>query len=246
MITKDYKGSENSPKSYADKKLINMLKNSVIKRDYKGIKIDALKDTHKNKDIYVVGSGPSLEYIDKKFFDNKIVIGCNQVCELIKCTYTVRIHNMNGNKLNKSTLVMSEYDCGYQTKLNHYTEPFYYFKTLKNNGEKLDISVVDSEDHLVAGGSVMSSAIHFAYYLGASNIILIGHDCGFLDAKSNLDNYNEGNNKKTELEVLKRDGDLWEQQTLELVNILRSKGIGVMSINPFINFNLEGHKYTKE
>jgi len=237
---------KNSSLSYNEVLLVNKLRNIKVMRTYKGTIFTELKDTQKGKDIYVVGSGPSLKYIDKNFLKDKVVIGCNHVCNFVKCNYTVRIHRIDKNQdLHGSKLVICEHNCGYSTTLNHHKEPFYYFKHVKNNGYNIDTSVVDSEDKLVVSGSVMSSAIHFAYYLGASNIILIGHDCGFLDAKSNLDNYNEGNNKKTELEVLKRDGDLWEQQTLELVNILRSKGIGVMSINPFINFNLEGHKYSK-
>ena len=35
------------------------------------------KDLHKNEDIYVIGSGKSLDFIDNSFFDNKVVTGTN-------------------------------------------------------------------------------------------------------------------------------------------------------------------------
>ena len=37
------------------------------------------KNIHKDKDIYVIGSGSSCDFIDNSFFDNKITIGINQV-----------------------------------------------------------------------------------------------------------------------------------------------------------------------
>lgn len=243
---KDVEGRKTPSMSLNEVILINKLRNKKVMRNYKGVSIEHLKGLHKGKDVYVVGSGPSLQHVDPKFFENKIVVGCNGVRNHIPCTYTIKIHSIQQEeKLHGSKLVMCEHDCGCSTRLNHYHEPFYYFKHLRNTGMGLDTSVLDSNDQLVVGGTVMSSAIHLAYYMGASNIVLVGHDCGFLDNKSNLDNYNQGENKKKEISVLKRDCNIWESQTLKLVNILRGKGVGVMSINPFINFNLEGHKYTR-
>ena len=48
-----------------------------------------LKNKHPNLDIYVVGSGPSLNHIDKSFFNNKIVIGVNRVAKNVRCNYIV-------------------------------------------------------------------------------------------------------------------------------------------------------------
>jgi hypothetical protein len=52
--------------------------------------ITELKGIHQDEDIYVVGAGASLDYIDESFFDGKIVIGINQVYKKLKCDYLVR------------------------------------------------------------------------------------------------------------------------------------------------------------
>ena len=41
--------------------------------------IDSLKDVHKNQDIWVIGAGSSMNYVDPSFFDNKITVGLNHV-----------------------------------------------------------------------------------------------------------------------------------------------------------------------
>ena len=40
-------------------------------------KLEEFKNIHINEDIYVIGSGSSLNYIDKSFFENKITIFMN-------------------------------------------------------------------------------------------------------------------------------------------------------------------------
>jgi hypothetical protein len=41
--------------------------------------VSELKNKHKDKDIYVLGSGPTLNFIDKEFFKDKITVSVNEV-----------------------------------------------------------------------------------------------------------------------------------------------------------------------
>ena len=50
------------------------------------------KNIHKGKDIYVIGSGKSCDFISRDFFDNKITIGINQVYYRYDTNYYVRKH----------------------------------------------------------------------------------------------------------------------------------------------------------
>ena len=45
--------------------------------------IQELKDKHKGEDIWVIAAGSSMDYVDKSFFSNKIVIGQNQTFKSI-------------------------------------------------------------------------------------------------------------------------------------------------------------------
>jgi hypothetical protein len=75
--------------------------------------------------------------------------------------------------------------------------------------------------------------MHFAQYLGARHIILAGADCGTLDDASNFTGYAPGDNPM----------NVWESSLRDVANQLRSEGVSVMSLNPFVNFAIEGHKF---
>ena len=56
--------------------------------------ITELKDTHKGEDVWIIGSGSSMDYIDPSFFDNKITIGVNDVYKKYEhCSYNFMIDN---------------------------------------------------------------------------------------------------------------------------------------------------------
>ena len=48
-----------------------------------------LKNIYKNKDIWILLAGSSMDYVDKSFFDNKICIGVNQMFQYFPCEYVV-------------------------------------------------------------------------------------------------------------------------------------------------------------
>jgi hypothetical protein len=47
----------------------------------------------------------------------------------------------------------------------------------------------EREDQLLVSHSTITSGIHLAAYMGAKNIILMGHDCGTIDGNLNFDGY---------------------------------------------------------
>jgi hypothetical protein len=97
----------------------------------------------------------------------------------------------------------------------------------------IDCTDFDNPEQLVVGG-VASSALHLAYRLGATTIICAGLDGGTLDGTTNIRSYTP---HPTEAE------HIYEMQPqIDLVcNMIRSKGVGVYSLNPWNNFTLEGH-----
>jgi hypothetical protein len=76
--------------------------------------------------------------------------------------------------------------------------------------------------------------MHFAAYLGARFIVLAGADCGVLDDRDAVDGYAPGDPKPF---------PVWEQQLPKVARKLRSMGVGVVSLNPFVNLALEGHRF---
>ena len=221
------------------------------------------KDIHKNKDIYILASGKSVDFIDNGFFENKIIIGVNQAYKKVPCQYLVRKEAALINdilKKNPTTIhFISRGDCGGLAEVSlratyNALKPITDKKNIviydHNNNNSSNIHSLPLNDKLISSHSTITTAIHLGAYMGAKNIILVGHDCGSLNKECNFKGYHTDatysiahqGGKNTYIQWLK----LIELQTIQLKMLLKkSYGCNVYSLNPFINFNLEGNVYTK-
>jgi len=76
--------------------------------------------------------------------------------------------------------------------------------------------------------------MHLAAWLGASNIVLVGADCGTIDGDGRVKDYPSGH----------APWALYNQHLLRMKQWLRENySVEVYSLNPFVNFNLEGHTF---
>jgi hypothetical protein len=212
---------------------------------------------HKNKDIYVLASGKSVDFIDNSFFGNKIIIGVNQAYKKVKCSYLVRKEYKlidESIRLNPTTLhFISKGDCGANNNKNISYIKENNIKCVVYNHDHNTCSmppILPDNDKLVVSYSTITTAIHLAAYMGAKNIILIGHDCGTINNEPNFKNYHNENTYKISWKNGKKDYTEWlkkiESQTIQLKKMLYDKyKCNIYSLNPFINFNLEGNIYKK-
>ena len=222
------------------------------------IELKSFKDIHKNEDIYVLASGKSVDFISNDFFNNKIVIGINQAYKKVKCKYLLRKEYKLLNhviKLNPESIHFisaGNYGENNNTNLNYVIK-----NKLKNvvvyrhnpNNHKMP-NILPKPNKLVVSYSTITTGIHLAAYMGAKNIILIGHDCGTIDGECNFKDYHTAQTYKIAWRNGKQDYVNWlkkiENQTIKLKSLLKKEyNCNIYSLNPFINFNLEGHKYKK-
>lgn len=212
--------------------------------------VSELKNNELGKDIYVLGSGKSLDYVEPSFFNGKITIGIGDVYKRFRCNYSVtkeRQHLARRVKEANSTFIVAEFQNG-----NNHTsrnpdipiEGLHYYFNHRHNDHRLHLEELDSDRIIVSWGTV-NTALHLACYLGAQNIILAGCDCGTIDGQSNFDNYRDANSAAPPSS--KQWYDNWLKKIagdiVILANELRRRGLGVVSLNPFVNFQLEGHVY---
>lgn len=215
-------------------------------------------DKHLGEDIYIIASGASMDYVDPRFFEGKITIGINQVYKKFNCNYLVRkeVKFIKPSLATGAKVIVSEYDSGNlnsgadklnTNKIQHHN--LYYFEHLDNMHQYVDTSVIDTgSDKMVVSYSTITTAMHIAAYMGAANIIICGHDAGVLDGKLNFTGYND---KITDTPWQNWDQyRAWlkviESQTLKVKKTLEEVyDVTILSLNPFINFGLEGHKYER-
>mgnify|MGYP005689474283 FL=1 len=216
------------------------------------LELNSFKGKHKGEDVYVIGSGPSCDYIDPSFITNKITIGTNQTYRRYQTNYILRKeHKLLQDTLNNfnGPVFVSKGNCGtLHSVINldkyKHNDRICVYNHL-NNALKINLKAFDMPDHLCVSHSTITTSIHLAYYMGAKNIILIGVDHGCLDGKQTFKDYykdiketawNDWQQYKGWLKNLDND-------TTKIKTKLSSLGVNVYSINPFINFRLEGHKY---
>lgn len=209
-------------------------------------------------DIYVVGAGRSVDFIDKSFFDGKISIGVNSIWKYIPVIFCLFKHGQfieEAINAKKTTVIMSKHECGdIDKELNNYNAHYIFthkrgrFGDIEKNFEE-NINAIGEDDDIFVSHSSITSAIHLAAYMGAKNIIICGHDCGYIDGKSHIDSYDNHINEFYERESVKNDYyNQWfkdiSNETMKLKKRLQEVyGCNIVSINPFVNFRLEGHSY---
>ena len=227
--------------------------------DYRSIK--EFKDTHKGKDIYVICAGPSSDYFPARFFTDKIVIGVNNVFKKFPCNYVIakdlrerpRFTRMVEEiKKTDIKLIFSEYHTAHlsdgKNKPNLAPEKSgWYFEHLDNKSAEMgdEVLSVIGTDKLVVSRSTVTSALNLAAYMGAQNIILVGYDCGSIDGELYDPTYTESDWHSADnyTSASKWVGSI-EPQTIAVKKRLKLVyDCDVVSLNPFINFGLEGHTY---
>lgn len=214
--------------------------------------LEDFRNIHKDSDIYIIASGKSLDYIDNSFFENKITIGVNQVYNKILTKYLVRKEHILLDKImNINTIhFVSEGNCGDPDNINDL-----YIKTnysendniivYKHDANICEVNELPDDNKLIVSWSTITTAIHLAAFMGAKNILLVAHDCGFLDNESNFTGYHN-DDFKPDYNIYNNWLPLIENQTIKLKSLLKEKyNCNIYSLNPFINFNLENHIYKK-
>ena len=208
------------------------------------LELGDLRDRHKGETVWVLGSGPSLNHIEPGFFSGKTVISTNFSADSIGVfpdymfshyhQHAFTLHTKSGVvvTLRKDTLSQQEWAWDYLENLvmveqDSYAPPGSAWHPFDRNPPR--------DDSLAYGSSSLHGAMHLGAHLGADNIILVGADCGTIDDAHRVGTYPIDGHKPWAL---------YEKHHRLMKSWLVEKyGVNVYSLNPFINFNLEGHRF---
>jgi hypothetical protein len=219
--------------------------------------IGELYDKHRDRDIYVVGTGSSLRVFPLDFFDDKITIGLNQAWKFLPLTYCIT----SVPKFNIPELISDEPerpDITWITKWSKLTEVcdpstlgetlerFYFFET--NIERHLTVGSLDHIDYvgrnldwvLKADGrklylwtSISQAGVNLAANMGARNVILVGCDNASLAGNHHAhDQHTMWRGESPDASYLRYYEGLAEVRTA-----LRGRGVNVISASPFLKLD---------
>ena len=208
--------------------------------------ITQFKDMWKGQLVFVFGSGKSLDYINPRMFDGQPCVATNRVGKTfgLKEYFTVTHHYEAGEFYpalgidqpiitpDRDTTKLEMSPLGDKNNVFRYKASRQYFSNFN-----VQQHWPRDHDTLVVGSTGLHSAMHFAQFAGASTIILVGADTGRLDGETNFGDYLRSGPETQQSWVA------WEQHNRQVADRIRSMGCAVHSLNPFINFGLEGHTF---
>lgn len=215
-----------------------------------GVRLADLEGLHRGETVWVLGSGPSLSYIEPSFFADKVTIGVNLVTQqYAPTTYSVTKYHELAQQLidagvaaeRATRVVVSLHQHGNCAKpTTDLDRPdCWVFEHNDNPGEDLSRWTWPADGGLVSSHSSIGSALHLAAHLGARFCVLVGHDCGVIDDEQHIRGYTRATR-----DALWKQYPSFERQSILIKQELHQRyGMEVHSLNPFINFNLEGHRF---
>ena len=202
-----------------------------------------LQNLHKGETVWVLGSGPSLNYIDRAFFADKITVATNIIGNVKQFTphYTFsHYHRVTREVLNPDTIhvtLLGDTE-SHQPWEGMVPENVVFAEQTSYQAPGSSWNPLTThpplKGSLVYGSSSLHGAMHLAAHLGASFIVLVGADCGQIDGDDRVAGYRTG---ATLWELYNRHHKLLKQY------LEQTYPVKIHSLNPFINLNLEGHTF---
>jgi len=205
-------------------------------------RLEDLASAHYGETIWVLGSGPSLNFLSPSFFEDKTTVSTNLSAHTLGFVpdYVFSHYHRSAKEmparmekvtLKRDTLSLEEWagdvpDDVVLIEQDNYNPPGSAWNPLTTHPPK--------PHSLAYGSSSLHGAMHLAAWLGAKHIVLVGADCGTIDGEHRVEGYPDGDK-------------LWalynEHHKLMKEWLVREYGVTVYSLNPFVNLNLEGHKF---
>ena len=218
------------------------------------MELSDLQDIHHGKTIWVFGSGASIEFLDPTFFDDKICISTNLVAEQFPLKsfylfshYHPAVKRQLSNPGLRSAVTHDVCSTRWTSQKLYGKEGEWCFgnpapeNVIINNlsfrdpiGSAFDPFIHNKDGELVFGSSSIHGSIHLGAHMGAKHIVVVGADCGTIDGQNRIEGYPAGDTP----------WKLYDRHLIRMKKWLREKyGTTTYSLNPFVNFNLEGHTF---
>jgi hypothetical protein len=193
---------------------------------------------------WVLGSGKTLDFVPNGFFSDKLVVATNltfrdRVGEGFACSN----YWMRKDDLVLPTVMPEKVQVPADISMVKEDSPLaIYVPTITQKYSGFNPENDWPEDGtFVVGPSSLHLSLHWAVWLGVQHIVLVGADCGFIDEQNNFDNYYDPHSAT----VAHAHHALWESVLIGMANKIRGLGVSVHSLNPWVTFGLEGHRWSQ-
>ena len=205
------------------------------------MRLEDLQDEFRHQTVWVLGSGPSLNFVDPNFFADKVVIATNFAGKVLGIEPEIAFSHYHKNARELSEVSGIVVTLARDTVTQQaWTGPLpdnvvlVHKLSYEPPGSSWNPLTTHRPDTIAYGSSSLHGAMHLGAYMGAGSIVLVGADCGTIDGEHRVAGYPDGH----------KLWSLYDKHHQLMKKYLEQEyGTMVYSLNPFINFNLEGHAF---
>lgn len=198
-----------------------------------------------DRTVYIIGTGASLRCMPLDFFCGKLTLGLNQAWRHLPTTFSITAHPellddyekaaaTSGFK-NRTQWIVKKKPPRAHLELN---DPnFYVF------GTSTDLAAVRERpaDTLYLGEGIQTTAMDLAARMGARTVVLVG-----CDAKKLRGDYHAHDQHVRWLGVKpEQQYALYRKNTAQVRTVLRTLGVAVISLSPFIGIDAGEEDYNR-
>lgn len=208
----------------------------------------AWQDRHAGSTVWVLGSGATLNHVDLRMV-GPVSVAVNHVAlEMgVWVPFVATNHHGMAQEIAEQmpdTVVVTpeveqvapEHACPVRPSAGNVV--FVPTPAQKFGGWNAEADWPDDRTVLPLGPSSVQLALGWAEFIGASGILLAGVDCARIDGTKNV----TGHRNYPEQHF---HPELWRQSLEGSAKVLRSRGVPVHSLNPWVTLHLEGHRLTE-
>ena len=202
------------------------------------------QDRHAGETVWVLGSGKTADFVDRTFFDGKTVVAANHAWKG-KAEHAYVCSNHWGVD-HPGWLIVPEVEPVPPQDAHRGGRPsgdrVLFVPTIGQRYANFQPERDWPYDgRFAVGPSSATLTMHWAAFLGAAHIVLVGFDCGVIDGAERLDGYYPpANGDAVDAHSHHR---LWGEQMEATARLFRSHGVSVHSLNPWATLGLEGHRW---
>lgn len=216
--------------------------------------LQSYKNAFPGATFIIVGSGFSLNWLKNFYSQDSVIIGVNRIARYVPCDYVIAHHHESITEIEScggyGTLFVSRYpQCVISGDApDHSGQKYIVYDHCNQGYHKTDFSPFDPEfqeenpTHILTGGNTVINAIGLAVYMGAKNIILAGCDGGAINGNSNIQDYHPETRESKEYQTGHSLRSL--ALNMEIRTELEKHGISLMTLSPFLDYNLEGNSFS--
>ncbi len=222
------------------------------------MRLKDLRDIYFGHDIYIVGSGPSINIFPKEFLRDKVCISLNASYKSSNfITPIAFMHHMvytrKGNIIedpihpffkNIKYPVVKGTGKNRKEKVDWDNDHYYYFDWNHDIEKIYQVTKETDELFYTPEGCAMQAAMQLAWIIGARNVFLIGCDSRVLGKKHYADfEMDSFRNMEILKRGFKRNYDSYIYGALIVIDFLKRKGINVFNLSNIVGYHMIDFQY---